>query len=128
MGLINGLVIPANLDEDMYLRTFVTKFNDDSEHNEIAFRALRHVIGCQTIEVLPVQEQCLLKRSFRDYSAFGDEEGRFGKYVVNHRATMIIGFPYDLVGTIVVIRYKPDQGDSSMYRHELTHLQEQGLN
>jgi len=128
MALIMGLVIPADSEQDMYLRTFYAKYSDDDELQEIAFRTLKHVIDCRTIEVLAMQDNHMMLGGRREYSAFADEEANFVENPArNLRATQVLGFPYLLTGTVIITRYQAGVGDVSVRKKDLIHLEAEGM-
>ena len=124
MALLNGLVIPADYGEAMYVRTFFGRFDDESESIEVRFDTLRSVIDCRTIQVFSPCPGALIDDA--THAVFADEEaGVFGA-MVNQRATTILNFPYRLLGTIVVLR-RNRHGDCSVSGDLLELLHAKGL-
>jgi len=98
MQLTNGLFIPAV----SWLPACVLGFPTKSS-GSLQVAALYGVIGCNLVEsiypAIDLPDQCVM---------FGDEDARNREHVVNNdRATRLFGFPYPIVGNVVVFGDSP---------------------
>jgi hypothetical protein len=98
MQLTNGLFIPAVSWLPASVLGFPTK-----PSGSLQLASLYSVIGCGFVEsiypVVDLPDQCVM---------FGDEDARNREHVVNNdRATRLFGYPYPIVGNVVVFGDSP---------------------
>lgn len=115
MELIRGLVLPSRPDLPPMVMGFPVKSSGNLE-----LRALYQVIDCELVEpIYPVDvglAPCVM---------FGDEMGRYREDArPNMAATRLFGFPYSIVGTVVVFGDDPALGvsrdiDDSIVNHPI---------
>jgi hypothetical protein len=99
---IDGMIIPAHPWDSVRIAPFPL-----TDRGTLHLDFLRTVIDCQFVEAIyPAwsdREENMMMQGFgHRFVMWGDEEARYRQPFINDRATMFFGYPYPIVGTVVL--------------------------
>lgn len=113
---ITGLFIPAN----PFRAATLGQYPLDADEDCPQFEPIRQQIGCHWIEIIYSAVADSKEYNFAGVPTFvdrgelvalGDEEARNQPYCVsNGRATSLLGYPYPIVGDVVLFAIDPETG------------------